>query len=83
MIVAQTWPLSRKLPGFTICSINPEKGALTCVLFTSTTPKLHRTVSFATNFPWLAPIATTSPDVFAFTSTLASDFVVAFNFIKG
>ena len=63
MIVAQTWPLSRKLPGLTICSKYPEKGAFTSVRFNSTIPRLHSMKSFSTNWPCLAPILTTSPEV--------------------
>ena len=82
-MVAHTWPLSIKLPGLTMLSMKPEKGDLTSVLFNSTTPRLQSTKSFFTNSPCLAPIFTTSPDVFARTLTRLSDLAVAFNKISG
>ena len=63
--------------------MNPEKGALTSVLFNSTTPKLQRIESFSTNYLLVDPIFTTSPENFALPLTLASDYEVDFNLIMG
>ena len=83
IIVAQICPLSKKFPGLTIDSMYPLNGAFTSVLLSSTTPRLHSNASCSTKSPCLAPIWTTSPVVFALTSTLLSDILLAFNLIEG